>query len=43
MKENNNSSYNNSPVREVDISKKLDTNKKSFIESSSVSKNVSKE
>ena len=43
MKENNDSSYNNSPVKEVDNSRKIDTPKKSFIESSSVSKNVSKE
>ena len=42
MKENNNSSINNSPIKEIDNSRKLDSTKKSNIDASFISKNVSK-
>ena len=40
MKENNNSSYNNSPIKEIDNSRKLESTKKS--NGSYISKNISK-
>jgi hypothetical protein len=43
MIENNSSNISNSPVREQDVSKKFDTTKKSYLEGSIISKNVSKE
>ena len=42
MKENN-SSYGNSPVKELINSNKFDTTKKSYLQNSNFSKNVSKE
>ncbi len=42
MKENT-SSYGNSPVKELINSNKFDTTKKSYLQNSNFSKNVSKE
>ena len=43
MNENNDSSYNNSPIKEIENSRKLlDSTKKSYIDGSLFSKNISK-